>query len=354
MNLLNHQQREAAVNKIIAGFDVFTYGDEPFFLHNPDRTTRALASICFQKNLEDAIYSNWLTDAQTSVILTRAKLIEPEIDKILKELSKNLDDLKVELYKNSALEKRCIQLKRQIKAVKESILKQTNTKHSLDHLTSYGYASMIKMQYLITMSIYNKDNQRIYKHDEFYDADCSLVDAAMRHQNTFRLDAAEYRELVRNEPWHSYWSANKENVFGCPAVDLSDDQRMLILYSKMYESVYNHPDCPAEEIINDDDMLDGWMLENRRQSEKDKKGKQVEDMLGKNKNAQEVYLMAGTKDEAKQIDNLNSLEGKMIKKGRQAVINKKGEVSEQDLPDVKMDIAMKSTRQAADTMKQRK
>ena len=58
----------------------------------------------------------------------------------------------------------------------------------------------------------------------------------------------------------------------------------------MYSKIYEYPECPDDAIIEDDDALDGWML-NQQKKIRNKNGKGVDNLLGKKgQKAQEVSL----------------------------------------------------------------
>ena len=68
----------------------------------------------------------------------------------------------------------------------------------------------------------------------------------------------------------------------------------------MYDNIQESMDCPTEDVINDDDMLDGWFIVQNRKREKDKKEKDVDlaekiarQLFGKVKN-QKTKLEDGT------------------------------------------------------------
>ena len=162
----------------------------------------------------------------------------------------------------------------------------------------------------------------------------------------------EYRFISRNDPFRSDWIIGKTNVFGIRACNLSNEQKSLILYSRMYDNVYDSHDRPSEDVINDDYMLDGWFIVQRRKSDSDQKQKETEELLG-NKGAKggssgEMFVMAESPEEANRIRELNDLNSKMKMKQRDHAIQERGSVDEQDLPDVKMDIYNQAMRQAAE------
>jgi hypothetical protein len=125
-------------------------------------------------------------------------------------------------------------------------------------------------------------------------------------------------------------------------LNLTDDQRTLINISRMYDSIYDHAECPSDNIIDDDDMLEGWMIFQKRKNEQLKNQQKVDNLNPKLKNAQEVFLMADSKESFEEIMSLNSPEAKYKIKEKLAYIGTVGEVKDSQLPDVQRDLQNKA------------
>jgi hypothetical protein len=264
-----------------------------------------------------------------------------DIDSIIKEATDNLDKWKLGLYRDFFMEKKRKQIKKEISSIRNKLDNFLTLKHCFDYLTLDGYANMVKTQFITAMSICDINKKPCFMPSDFFDINYSLIDKALRHINEHRLSHETLRELARTEPWRSIFAARKEDVFGISPADMSEDQRIILLYSRMYESISNHPETPPDEIIEDDDALDGWMIENRKNAEREKHKRDVESKLGgKHKDATEVYLPASSKEEVKRIEDLNDVQAKMTKVQREAVLKKQGKVKEANLPDVKQELQM--------------
>jgi len=99
---------------------------------------------------------------------------------------------------------------------------------------------------------------------------------------------------------------------------------------------------PEDNIIDDDDAFDGWMILQRRENEKNRNKQRAEKMLGnKLGKAGEVFLMAGSKEEAQSIYGLNDpVSQNIIKERNQAVFNSDKAINETSLPDVQRNLQM--------------
>jgi len=116
----------------------------------------------------------------------------------------------------------------------------------------------------------------------------------------------------------------------------------LISWSQLYDNIAEHPECPPDDLINDDDALDGWMINQKREREQKKNQNSIDSSLtDKVKNSSEIFIVAHSQKERDRIESMNSPEVKAIKRSREKIIQEKGEVSDLDFSDVRRDIQMK-------------
>jgi len=120
----------------------------------------------------------------------------------------------------------------------------------------------------------------------------------------------------------------------------------------MYDNIYQHPKSPAEEIIADDDMLDGWVIVQRREREGDV-NRAAGEAVGNEKirGSEEVYVPADTADDAKKVLSMNDGFAKATIKQRFALLRKRGEVAELEMPDTAMRLRMETTRKLSQSAK---
>ena len=118
----------------------------------------------------------------------------------------------------------------------------------------------------------------------------------------------------------------------------------------MYDNIYESPDAPSEDVINDDDLLDGWTILQKKKREREKAQAELEAKMGdKAQGAGEIFLMAGSKNDAERIETMNDVNATMTKKERLHTIRKSdGPVNQQDLPDEKLKIRSQLNQQYKD------
>jgi hypothetical protein len=70
------------------------------------------------------------------------------------------------------------------------------------------------------------------------------------------------RALARTGDWRVRWKSVRESgspPFEGPASGWDANKLRLIYWSDFYDSVYQHPECPAEDVIANDEYLQEWL-----------------------------------------------------------------------------------------------
>jgi hypothetical protein len=98
-------------------------------------------------------------------------------------------------------------------------------------------------------------------------------------------------------------------------------------------------EAPVEEIMDDDDALDGWILYQNHKNDTERKKKQISDKFGLDKKqAGEVFLLTNNSDERQEIYGLNDSQTNKDIKEMIEITQKEGKVNWTDLPHVKREI----------------
>lgn len=338
--MLTLADKEKFITSIISGKIQCVIGDIVYIVDAPSISLRFKAESYIDALRRAHRFDGYLTDRQVKTILAQNDLWDDTKEALYKQLEKHIDDLKVELYKTMFQDEKHALVRKNLEAAKKKYNELFNTKHMFDCLTFEGYLLSAKFQFLIMNSIFDSSGNRL-EIDDFY-----LLEQIIGAVFASKPNAEQLRELARTEPWRNMWSIAKETTFCGNICDWTDDQKNLAIYSSMYDSVYSHPECPSNDVIDDDDMLDGWLVEIRRKNEKSKMDSQIEKVVGKGaSDGQELFIPTKNKEQAKKIDGMNDLEAKMVKKQRAALINTKGTVPEESLPDKRTELNRLATEQ---------
>ena len=305
------------------------------------------ASLIYNKVMQDIKYEEMLTweEVQKLAELTGKWTNKDEAG--LQDLDKMIENTKLQMYLNYTNPMSVEQLRKKVKQIQHGILRSNETKYKLYHATKESHAENIKAEFLIAVSFRDNCGNKIYNIDSFWDCNNALIQSAIEQKPTFPISTI--RKIARQEPWRSMWITNKGTAIGGPSVEWTEHQRMLCSFSKMYDNVYESTECPPDEVINDDDVLDGWFIKQRKDREEAKQEKSTDHHFGNHKGSgrQELFVMARNQDEVNSILNQNDASGKNIIETRKQIMqNANGvEVKEQEMPDVRRDLQMQAVQE---------
>ena len=107
----------------------------------------------------------------------------------------------------------------------------------------------------------------------------------------------------------------------------------------MYDNAYQSMDCPSDEVFEDDDMFDGWMIDQRRNQEKQQKQKETDTLNNVPDKAQEVFVTATSREDANKIYDMNTPTArKIIKQRAETIEASDGRVEAQSLLDTQIEL----------------
>jgi hypothetical protein len=334
------------LSRILSGFYLFLYNNTKYKLVYPDIHIKYEAELYAQEEYENNKFNDWIQDDHIVDSLVSIGLWSYQGDDNLKKLENQIEDLKVDLYKNCLNPNQVKTLRRTLSNVKNTFNRQYEIRHSLDQYTAQGYSQTLKNQYILIHSLYNSDNNRIFPSID--DVDLKLLDNLSTIISNNTIDINIFRKIARSDIWRNYWSANNQSLFDKSTVDWTDEQKTLVVLTKMYDSAHEHPECPPDKVFDDDDMFDGWMIHQKRENEKNKNKNRTEKMLEGKKldKAGEIFIVANSQEEAQNIYDLNDHTSRHIIRERENIIkNSSGVIEENNLPDVQRNLVIQSNQQ---------
>lgn len=333
MSSINHLYR------IISGYFLVKVAGKRYKILSPTPGILYRAEMYYQEVLLENRFDMWAEDKDIVKLLIANGEWTPESDDNLKKLSEQIDEYKHQAYLEHTKINfpRVKELKTLIKQCRDKEAEMKATRNKYMHLTLEGHAEILKREFILARCVYG------HKPRNLYFLLLNQIQAAINKQ---LVSIDEIRQIARSDAWISIWNTAGKNpgrLFSNKF--LNDEQRSLIMYTRMYENVYKHPECPPNNVINDDDLLDGWLIEQKQNKDKDKK--EGKEKPGWDK-AQEIFKVVDKKnkhmtveEQIKDIESLNSKQAQAIKKQRNKVIQKHGVVAENQLPDKKAEIAKK-------------
>lgn len=336
---MTNAQRELCVARICSGQVQLRLPTVTLVVRQPSRLQRYQAELLYQEQLREAELQGLPDEQGLRRYLQEQGLWSDQDTSLLKALPSQIEDLKIQLYKLVFRRNAQKTVRAAISKARTELAHLEGRLRQHEHLSAEGVAQSARLQFLFATGLHYKNGTPVFG-DNPWEGPVEFLEAALGAWAELRLSEAHYRELARTDPWRTIWGARKASlsVFGVDAADLSDEQRTLVRLSTLYDSIYEHPECPADEVLEDDDMLDGWLLEQGRQRKRQANTKRVENLQG-----QEVYLMAETEEDAREVISLNDDQARATLRARHTLMEKRGEVNEMDMPDTKQRLQMEAT-----------
>lgn len=333
-------------------------GPRSLVVHPPTRDQRYAAAELYAEVLRKGEADGLFDDVSLMDYLLREGLWDEDREKLYEGLPKDIENGKVALYQATFQADERAVIRKALKVAKDKLAEVAADRARYDYLTAAGAAAVAKSRYLLAVGLHTPAGRPVFPEPDLWGMEAGPLDAAAEAFAAARVPDAAYRELARTEPWRTLWANAKAEggAFGVCPVDQTDEQRALAGWSGLFENVAQHPDCPADDVLADDDLMDGWLILQRRAREERQKARAGDDLLGneKIKNSQEVYLVAQTADDARKVMDKNDQFSKAIFKQRMNVLAKKGEVHELEMPDTAQRLRTEVTRRLSAEMAARK
>lgn len=340
---MEQSRRELLVARVLSGTLRLRLSTGHYVYRYPGREVAYRAQLAFARALERAREAGMLSEDGALSLLMENGLWAEHDSVALANLPKEMDELKLKLFRSGFKSNERATIRKALAAARTALAGLQVRRSAFEHFTDTWAATCARDRLLVAKGLTRVGGARPGRR---------AVDEALHSLPRERISDAENRELARTEPWRSLWACRKAGggLFGPDLGSLTEEQRVLTTYSCFYDSVWEHPDCPDDSVVTDDDMLDGWLIDQRRQREDRHAKRQGEKLLGNDKirNADEVFIVAETFEDAKRAHALNDQGAKAIHAARMNVLKKKGTVSEMEMPDTKQRLRMEVTRKLSE------
>jgi hypothetical protein len=269
------------------------YGNQRYKLVYPDIHIKYEAEIYAQNEYEQNKFNDWITEDAIVDTLVALGMWSYSGDDNLKNIEKQIDELKIDLYKNFLNPAKIKSIKKTLANIKAQYNRLYTIRHSLDQYTPEGYSQLLKNNFMLVHSLYDSNNVKIF--NDLDSADAGLLDDLSYIVATNTIDITAFKAIARNDMWKNYWSANNTNLFDKSTVNWTDEQKTLVVLTKMYDSAHEHPECPPDKVFEDDDMFDGWMLLQKEENEKYRNKNRTEKALKGKGICSSKFTRRGTK-----------------------------------------------------------
>lgn len=318
-------EREALCARVSSGLWPLRVTGRRLFSGPLPRAAAALAEEAYEEALQEALAEGLPDEAEHLAALIESRAWSEAEERALAAVPKEIEDLKVELHEAWFSAGRRKNAREALASARRTLSLLLSRRHRDDHLSAHGAARAARHSFRVAFSLLDASLRPVYSSEEDYHADCSgLASEASALLDVSRPSEADLRELARTEPWRSTWACREAGpLFSGPP---TESQAALVSFTRLYEQVWAHPNCPPDEAVDDDDSLDGWLIKQKRTRGGDSTAQDLHP--GK----PEVYIMADTPEDAARVMALNGPNARAELKQRFAAIDRSGSVSEQEMP----------------------
>lgn len=284
----------------------------------------------YNDSYDKALLDGLMTEEESLEMMKQTGIWTSFEDKKVEGMQKDMEKLKIEIYNNRAKARIRERIRGFIRQAERSLIELLSTKSSYFSNTCEGIALLDKASWIIKNTTYCND-----KKYEFKDFPIEYVISKSREMS---LEEVTVRELARSEPWDSLWRM-KDKVqvklfYNDENSEITDDQKNITMWSQLYDNVQESMEAPTKDVIQDDDLLDGWLIVQGKKREKEKLEREFENKTGdKIKDANEVFVMGGSKEENETIEDMNDVNAQNIKRKRSRTLASRGEAQQHHFED---------------------
>lgn len=338
---MKQHEREFFISSIRCGKTNIIINNDKITIIPPSLDIIEEACEIFNEIYEKSYIDGIMTEEDNENWMIENGLWTREEDEKIKGFNKDLERLKTEIYNARNNEQLKERIRLYIRTGEKQLLELQNKKNQYYLNTCEGIAHSEKNIFIIKNTAFIKNIPCDFDKINL----TFLID---RYYSTF-LKEKDIRELARNDPWKTLWIIRQNTnskLFNNPdGTDLTFNQKNLIIWAQTYDNIQESMDCPTKEVIEDDDLLDGWFIIQSKKRDKEKSEQDFENSVKSNKikNASEIFIMAPNQKEKERIDNMNDIHGNMVKKQRFSVIKQKGTAEQHHFEDEKLRITTKQT-----------
>jgi hypothetical protein len=342
---MKQHEREYFVSRIRSGVYYISINDKLIYVRSPTLEDEYFINEKFKQQYDKCLDEGLKTEDETVEWMRTRGLWTQKDDEREIGLEKDIERLKKEIYQNRHRSQLREQIRLGIRAGERQLGQSLEKKSKYFSNSCEGIANLAKVSEFFARCCYHNDSK--------CDIDELGIEFISKKYYNMILTEKEIRELSRSEPWRSIWvlrDSNAYNIFQNRDTQPTPDQKSMLVWSRMYDNVHESGEAPSDEVIDDNDLLDGWFAIQGQKKKDQAMESEIDDKLTNPKiaNANEVFVMADNKEDARRINSLNSLQGQVLKKKRFNQIKAQGVVTPGQMEDERIEMGNISHQQYKD------
>lgn len=236
---MNRNERQLYVSKIVTGITFVNFKGVEYIIGPPSQLDYQISERIYQRTLEEAKSAGVLSSEDFVDKLIDMELWSKDDEEKLQITPKKIEEIKVLLYNNYIRFRNNDKIRKMLKEIREEESKLESKKNLLRKESAEGIAEIRKHKYLICSNVTHNSGEKAWEPHEYDKQDSQLTRFILDSYLNSRVPETTIRKLSRTDPWTSFWSVGKsENgVFGKPSSLLTEEQRSIISWSRIYDSI---------------------------------------------------------------------------------------------------------------------
>lgn len=320
---MSPSERHRLVAQIISGVVIVEFSGKKYIIQEPDNISKIMAEDVYDKKFNEAVSKGIITEEDSVKQLISMGKWSNEEQAELDKIDERISDIKLNLYQAYKSFRKQDPIRKTLRKTKKRRRELDSKRNVLRPNSAEGIAETSRFRYSTCSNITDLNGNKLWALEDYENQNSSLIEHLLGSYLSYQIDEKAVRDLCRNDPFRGLWVIGKSvsGIFNKCAPELTSMQKAMVSWSRIYDSIYESPESPEKEVIEDDDMLDGWLTYQSKKREKEKAKKAVSEK-GSGVKGDEVYLIAEDPNAVGRIYAMNDAQGKAIIKARQKQIDK--------------------------------
>lgn len=285
---------------------------------------------CYQKALNDGIF----TEKEVIKNAVESQILSKDHDQEVTTLQGGISNLKESIDPEEGIfagkKHKINQVNKKIKELSQRLSYLQNLKSSIVADSAEVLSNTCAHLYLIQRVARKLDKKLMWDMSQFENScDLTLINNILLEYFKNSLSLSQIREIARSPDWRFKWAGAQKSgdgLFGVPAVEYTQEQSMIVMWSQIYDNAYESQDRPTQHIIDNDDLFDRWLSRRSTSTNTPHKNKPL-----KAGGMRETFMMAGDETDAEIIYEKNSTATRKSLERENKKIEEVGQISEYDL-----------------------
>lgn len=311
------------LNSLLAQFLYIKLDTTYLLQQNPPWDLLAQGDAIYEETLKESRFEGMISVNDVPRICVERGII-PNLDyeKDIMTMEKGIAQNQIKLYEARKDPTLANKIRVRIKGMRDEINRVHEKVFAIERQTREFWAAGIREDWIISQSLFYLNKTHV---EQIFN-----LDKIKFSYYASMFSDSDLRMIARSEPWRTLWRTRKGANFQFPP--MNSQQVTLARWSSFYDNVFKSPECPDFNVINDDDMLDGWV---QIQGKSDDDRQKISSKVARHK---EQFIVVDTPEEAQEVWDSNSAQAKAKMQARQNQIRRQGAVQQTKLKDFQMDM----------------